>query len=91
MRHRVLAPQQIAPEYLAIRPISIAFVHRQKAGTVATIETGQIEPGHAGMRMVDGMQIVVQEKQRKRPTILDDDGSGACKIVGRVLKKCPYP
>ena len=72
MRHRILPPQQVAREDLAIRAIAVAAVAPQPLLAPPGVLRRQPVPRQPGIGVVHRMEVVVEEQDRQRPAILDD-------------------
>ena len=77
MRNGVFLAEQVAAEDMRIGGEAVAFVHGEEPLPPGAVKRREAVPGDAGMGVVHGMEVVVQEQERQRAAILDDDRASA--------------
>ena len=87
MRHRILAPQQVAREDLAIGAIAVAAVAPQPLLAPPGVLRRQPVPGQPRVGVVHRMEVVVEEQDRQRPAVLDDHAARRRPLVRLMLEE----
>ena len=79
----VLGPEQEAPGDGMVAVDQVAAVPGQDVVAAGTVERGQAIPGYGWPAVVNGMQVVVEEQERERATVLDDGTAGTGSAAGQ--------